>query len=336
MNRMFTTVVAVALLSILPALSIYAGNNVSYTQDQAVFIATQFLKNSPTYSFDGLEETIEVVEVVTMRMQYTWTVYIKFTSRYGGYGDRDGQMLLQALTEHVMAVMVSKGAVTSAVTDELFNELTGTMINNDNPETPKSPGLEAEEIAMEWLRTAPTFSFDGIEDSIRVIDKVILESYPEQYVITISFQCAHPGYGDRSDMILAQVITEHTAVVVVVENTVQSAVIDGEWDEFYSREKVSSELLPPEMALEILLQYLRSNYAEASELEITGDWSISDLTPEGLLGISITEYSGDGWTIKLSHPVVWKPVYDFEVSNESGFSWAGSVDQSSNVIESTE
>jgi len=334
MSRTISTIVAIALLSIFPALSIYAGINGGYTKDQAILIAKEFLKNSPTYSFDGIDETIELIEVVTMRTPYTWSVYLKFTSRQGGYGDREGQMLLQSLTEHTMVIMVSKGEVVSAVTDERFNELTGSMI--DDSVTPENPITEAKELAVEWLKNAPTYSFDGIDGSIRSIDCVILESYPEQYVVTIVFKCAHPGYGDRSDMVLAQVITEHTAVIVIVESTVQSAVIDGEWDEFNAREKVVSELLPPEEALDILIMYLRENYAEASELEITADWSVSDLTPEGLLGLSVSEYRGDGWTIKLSHPVVWKPVYSFEVSNESGFSWIGTVDQSCNVEALTE
>jgi hypothetical protein len=50
-------------------------------------------------------------------------------------------------------------------------------------------------------------------------------------------------------------------------------------------------------------------------------------------GYSITEYSDDEWTIKLSYPVVMEPVYKLEVENYYGFTWSGTVDQSSKIAE---
>ena len=330
MSKTINTIIAIALVGLFPALSIYAGTQgPDYTEEQAILIATDFLKKSPTFSFDGMEDTIEVVTVDTVRMPYTWYVTLKFTSRNAGYGDRTGQMLAQVLTEHTMVILVSEGEVLSAKTDDVFDELTETLT-----ESPNNYSAEEEEIALEWLRNAPTFSFDGIEDSMKIIDSVILESYPEQYVITIDFECAHAGYGNRTGEVLAQVITEHTAVITIVTGEVQGAVIDGAWDELNQREKVVSELLPPEMAVQIVVDYLKENYPEARELEITDEWSIANLTPEGILGASTIEYSGDGWIIRVSYPVVWKPTYNFEVEHsESEFLWTGTVDQSGIVTE---
>jgi hypothetical protein len=332
MSRTLNTVVAVALLSLFPAMSLYAGTQApNYTEDQAILIATQFLKNSPTFQFDGIEDTIELVEVYTIRMPYTWSIALKFTSRNAGYGDRSGEMVATVLTEHTMVIVVSVGEVISAVTDGAYDELTSTMQN-----MPKSPLKEAEDIASEWLKNAPTFSFDGIQGTMSVIDGVIAESYPEQYFITISFDCSHAGYGDRTDMMLAQIITQHEAVVVVSSNQIQSAVIDGEWDEFKVAEEANSDILFSEDAVNIAIQYLKENYHEASDLMIGAEWSVSNLTPEGLLGASTIEYMGDGWTIKVSYPVVWKPIYMVQIENTSGFTWTGSVDQSGSVTEITE
>jgi hypothetical protein len=330
MSKIINTIVAIALVSLFPALSLYAGTQGQvYTRDQAVMVAEDFIKESPTYSFDGIKDSIEIVNVESTGT--SWYVSIKFTSRHAGYGDRTGEMVAQVLTDHIMVIHVSEGKVVSAVTDDVFDEITCTVI-----ETPQDIE-EAEETTLEWLRDAPTFSYDGIQGTMEIVDTVILESYPEQYVVTISFACGHPGYGNRSDMVLAQVITEHTAVLTVVNNEVQSAVIDGEWDELNQREKVVSELLPPEMALDIAVQYLRENYPKASDLEITDDWSVTDMTPEDLLGVSVTRYIGDGWNITLQHPVVWKPAYTLNVENtETGFTWSGTVDQSGNVHELTD
>ncbi len=189
------------------------------------------------------------------------------------------------------------------------------------------------QMAIHFIMDSPTYSFDGVEGSIKVLDSVVLESYPEQYVVTIYFKCSHAGYGDRTDMVLAQVITEHTAKITIVNQEVQSAIIDDTWDELNQRDKDSPEVLSLEEALDIIIMYLKENYDEAEALEMTDEWSVADLTPEGLLGSSTIEYSGDGWTITARYPVVWKPTYSFEVGHESGFTWSGTVNQDGQVTE---
>lgn len=325
MSRTLNTIIAIALVGLFPALSIYAGSQGDgFTQENAVLIATQFLQGSPTFAFDGMEDTIEVVDVVTLRMPYAWSVTIKFTSRNGGYGDRTDQMVLTVLTEHEMVIIVQEGQVISAKTDGVFDEINEVMLDQNTPEN-------AETIALEWLRNAPTFSFDGIAGTMLVEDIVIMESYPVQYLVKITFDCSHAGYGDRSDLVLAQVITNHKAVVKVVDGNVVSAIIDDTWDELNEGED-SSAILTPEEAVDILVDYLRENYPEASDLEITPEWSIANTSPEGIIGSSSLEYSGDGWTIKISWPVVWKPTYMVEVEHGE-FTWSGTVDQDGNVLE---
>lgn len=328
MSRTSNTYFTAAMVGIFLTASLYAGiQRQDYTENQAVYIATQFLRTTPTYSFDGIEETITLLDVETVRMPYTWYITLGFTSRNAGYGDRTDEMVATVLTEHTVMILVSEGEVISAVTDGRFDELTGSML--EIPDAVK----EAENIAMNWLKEAPTFSFDGIESSMRVIDTVIAESYPEQYFITIVFECAHPGYGDRTGESLIQVITEHTAVVVVSAGEVRSAVIDDAWDEFNQHEKGVSDILSPDNAAFIVAKYLREHYSEAENLAIDDEWSISNMTPDGLVGTSTIQYSGDGWTITVTYPVVWKPTYSVEVENDSGFTWSGTVDQDGTVTE---
>jgi hypothetical protein len=86
-------------------------------------------------------------------------------------------------------------------------------------------------IAKDFVVTSPTFAFDGIPDTLQVGDVMVLESFPQQYVVTINFDSLHGGYGNRTGQILTQAITPHVIVVTIVEDKVVSAFIDDGWDE---------------------------------------------------------------------------------------------------------
>ena len=87
------------------------------------------------------------------------------------------------------------------------------------------------EIAREFVTSAPTFAFDGMEDTLEFGPITILESFPEQYKLDVMFTSAHGGFGDRTDQVVTQVLTPHTMEIIISEGQVISAVTDGEWDE---------------------------------------------------------------------------------------------------------
>jgi len=93
----------------------------------------------------------------------------------------------------------------------------------------------AGDIAREFIVHAPTFAYDGIPETVNITEIKILESFPVQYVVTITFESGHPGYGDRTGQVLLRVVTSHTAVVKVVTDNVVSAILDGQWDELMQR-----------------------------------------------------------------------------------------------------
>ena len=112
----------------------------------------------------------------------------------------------------------------------------------------------ATALAKEFVLQGPTFSFDGIPDTLAVTDIVIFESFPPQYRITMIFESTHAGYGNREGEVLAQVITMHEVVVTVVRDIVISAVIDLKWDEIDQapkevRQPPSSSGPPPQLIL---------------------------------------------------------------------------------------
>jgi len=88
---------------------------------------------------------------------------------------------------------------------------------------------EAKAIAEEWIRNAPTYSFDG--SGLVLVDYQSGENYPEEHVLTYNFTSSHGGYGNRTDQMVTQVITNHTIEVTLYNSNVVSAIIDGVWDE---------------------------------------------------------------------------------------------------------
>lgn len=195
----------------------------------------------------------------------------------------------------------------------------------------------AVQIAVDFLKGAPTFAYDGIEGTLEVVDTVIMESYPVQYVVVISFDSSHAGYGDRSDQIVAQVITSHEARVKVVNGEIVGAVIDGVWDEVAQEilGEPDGSFVTPESALETVIRYLALNHNELKEISVSSSWETTDLTPEGILGFSKMQFTGAGWTVNASWAVVLNPVYTFDVeyAGAVSFTWSGTVDQSGIVEE---
>jgi hypothetical protein len=101
--------------------------------------------------------------------------------------------------------------------------------------SPRFTEQGAVDLALHFTKYSPTFHFDGIPDSVRV-EKVDTLRMPWTWAMTISFQCLHPGYGDRTGKILFQVVTSHFIVVTVREGMVVGAIINGHWDEIGQRE----------------------------------------------------------------------------------------------------
>ncbi len=94
---------------------------------------------------------------------------------------------------------------------------------------------EPEEIAKKFTIANPTFKYDGIKNTLNAETVSVMESFPEQYVVSVDFTSRHGGYGDRTDQIVTQVLTEHSMRVVVSNGMVKSAIIDDRWDEIIQK-----------------------------------------------------------------------------------------------------
>jgi len=99
------------------------------TEEDSWQIAGEFVKNSPTYKFDGIENTFKYMETTLLRMPFAWQFTFEFQSRHGGYGDRTGQILDLAITPHTAVITLIRAQVTSAILDEKWDMIEQRLIN---------------------------------------------------------------------------------------------------------------------------------------------------------------------------------------------------------------
>lgn len=101
----------------------------------------------------------------------------------------------------------------------------------------QEPGVmdidQARMLAQTWVETgSPTYTFDGSDLSL-LSEEEIIPGFRYQFIF--SFVSSAAGYGDRSDEMVAQVITPHTMEVVIEEGAVVRAVTDEVYDELLDR-----------------------------------------------------------------------------------------------------
>ena len=91
--------------------------------------------------------------------------------------------------------------------------------------------IKAIQKAQQFAITHPTFVSDGILPSLDVNLVSMIQSKSPVYVVQVSFDSEHPGYGNRSDQVLTDMTTHHIMIVMVSDYGVGSAIVDGVWDE---------------------------------------------------------------------------------------------------------
>jgi len=143
----------ILLLAALPVLAGACGGVQVHTEESSRKIAEEFVRQEATFKFDGIPETLEVVN--TTALGDGWQFTIEYESRHAGYGDRSGQALLEVITPHTCLVTVENGEVVAAVMDQKWD-----MIEQRS-------NLE--------IKLAP----------IHQVDVYIMESYPEQIGVHI-------------------------------------------------------------------------------------------------------------------------------------------------------
>lgn len=105
-----------------------AVQTVTCKQEQAVALTEQFIKNTATYAFDGVENSIKKVKVETTDNGRTWQLVYLFKCRHPGYGDRSNQVLAEVITEHSVQVTIQGCRIVTAICDKNYDLLTNRQI----------------------------------------------------------------------------------------------------------------------------------------------------------------------------------------------------------------
>jgi hypothetical protein len=165
------------------------------TQEASQSVALDFVKQSPTFVFDGIEGSLQMTEAVTLRCPYCWQFVFEFDSAHAGYGDRTGQMLAQVITPHQAIITVENGQVTVAVMDKQWDMLLQQMIG----EAPPPPPMGVPAAPNDSIVTA------------RVIDMISVSGdFPWEIVIEIQASEDVPGLNNATRSRIGEMITVRT------------------------------------------------------------------------------------------------------------------------------
>lgn len=102
-----------------------------------------------------------------------------------------------------------------------------------NPVHPNDPTVMQNDkltMAKQFVMDDATFQFDGMVDTVTA---AIDESTG---IATVEFTSRTAGYGNRSGLMVAEVLTSHKAVIKISDNQVISAVMDEKWDMLTQKE----------------------------------------------------------------------------------------------------
>lgn len=96
--------------------------------------------------------------------------------------------------------------------------------------------MESSQLTSEnFVKNSETYKFDGIPESFKYTGFEQLNcSYCWNF--RFEFDSSQAGYGNRKDLMLAQVITHHVILVNIENGKVTSAIVDNKWDEINQKE----------------------------------------------------------------------------------------------------
>lgn len=89
---------------------------------RGIGIAEAFVRNSPTFRFDGFEDSLRLEALRPMESCpgcYVYTIY--FESKHPGFGDRSGRGITAALTPHRATIVLRGQKVVSGVLDNAWD-----------------------------------------------------------------------------------------------------------------------------------------------------------------------------------------------------------------------
>ena len=101
------------------------------TEKESQNIAEEYVRESRTFTYDGIEESLELIETLYPDIEYSWQFLFQFQNQHAGYGDRAGQVTAQVITTHQAIITVEMGEIRSATIDGKWDMLRQGLIGID-------------------------------------------------------------------------------------------------------------------------------------------------------------------------------------------------------------
>ncbi len=163
MKKVLIGILVVALVLLVGYFLQDSELHVEISEEEAVEIAEDWIAdNAGTYVYRGGDEL--VLESSSMIEDNVYELFFYFESAEAGYGEKaDDEFAAQVITPHTIRVVVENGEVVEAITDETFDEIEGTHLDDENDE-------DLEETAAVELYYVQVI--DGVE-GVAAIDKEI-------------------------------------------------------------------------------------------------------------------------------------------------------------------
>ena len=120
--------VASLALATLSLLALAACSSDSGDDEVDRRLAESFLRNSPTFRFDGLPESVELKDRTGGDCETCLVYTFGFETSHPGYGDRTDLPLASAVTPHEAVVSIEDGLVTAAQIDNIWDVITQSPI----------------------------------------------------------------------------------------------------------------------------------------------------------------------------------------------------------------
>ncbi len=166
------------------------------------------------------------------------------------------------------------------------------------------PGPEEEEpsvIAENWIReNSPTFTERG-GSNLTLVREVEMEEGVHE--VEFTFEADFAGYGKvGEDEIAAQVITEHTIVIVVEDGEVVSAITNGEFDEIQESMIEDEDDLEETISFNVYFILVEDGQEEVVpvEREVAYTQEVGRVALENLLEGPTQEEEQEGYSTAIS------------------------------------
>ncbi|MFC2004830.1 protease inhibitor I42 family protein [Chloroflexota bacterium] len=148
------------------------------------------------------------------------------------------------------------------------------------------------QIALDFVENSQTYDYDGIKGSLELVNSLEI-STPNAWTFIYRFESAHAGYGDRSQDVLAQVITPHVASVTVDNGEIVYARLDNAWD-MINQEELFDDVEP----VDIVSRDESDIVGIITEIEVVGG---ADVKGRILVELDIPNNTSDKFWVTITN-----------------------------------